>query len=247
MALGNALTEFLGNLAAIDGNPDLPDDFMRALARGWQAIAYSATELFEAYSINLKGALGLNDKARRKTTKTFDEIVKSRRDHWSFLANKIKHNGNELVTVSYRYVPSGRIVHGYSLVRPVGSDAKEVNKQYHKGRERALSFDLELRQLVADLLHVDRAAQFLVESLPDDQGVDSLPDYQTTWQIGPQLQKIAVRPLRSVPLQSRMVDGFQIVGDILTVSRQTAEIINEATYFQNLFTGDGITRTFPII
>ena len=247
MLLARGMGDFLQNLGRADGNPDLPEQLMSSLINGWKAIAYAATELFEAYNLNLKGALRLNDKSSRKITKNFDEVVKSHRDHWSFLANKMKHNGNEPIAVSHQYVPSGRVVHGYSLIRPVGMEAKEVNKQFHKGQERARSFDAELRQLIFDILRVDRAAELLVRSLPDDPDIESLPDFPLTWSIGEQLRTIAQRPLRTVPLQSRMIDGFKIEDGRLVTVRESAEMIFEDSHARSMFTADGITRIIPII
>ena len=246
-ALGLSLAEFLRDLTIIDEDPDPEDGAWKAVLRSWRSVIYRAAETFEAYSTNLKGALLLNDKSYRKSTKTFDALVKRHRDKWAFLANKMKHNGNELMPVIHHFERSLKVVHGYSLVQPVGLDAKDVNKSFHKGRERARSYDSDLRQLIYDILRVDAAAAMVIDSIEDDPSVPPLPAYQVAWSINDQLTKISARPIRVIPLQSHMFDSFSLMPDQLVTTRQTAEVIFEGSRVKTMFVADGITRSYPII
>jgi hypothetical protein len=246
-ALGLALEEFLRDLSLIDQDPDPREGAWKPVLRSWRSVIYRAAETFEAYSTNLKGALLLNEKSWRKSTKPFDVLVKRHRDKWAFLANKMKHNGNELMPVIHHFERSLKIVHGYSLVQPVGLDAKDVNKSFHKGRERARSYDSDLRQLIYDILRVDAAAATIVGQIEDNPSVAPLPAYQVAWNINDQLNKISTRHVRVIPLQSHMFDSFMLLPRQLVTTRQTAEVIFEGSRVKTMFVADGITRSYPII
>ncbi|WCP72194.1 hypothetical protein [Sphingomonas hankookensis] len=247
-SLAKHLTALLDDLDAIDGIFDPNKVLVGKVLRSFEDVIYTTSEVFESYEKSLtKTIVALSSSTYKTRVRGYLSAVKRHRDDWTFLTNKLKHENNHLAPVAQKYTPSLRVVHGFSLIKPEGIDGLNVNKAFHKKRERSRSYNLQLRQLIFDVLKVDSLAAALVDGIEEDNDATCLPHYSLNWSVGRQLERILQRPMWPLPEEPRTIDGFKLEKKLLRTERQVAAFIYEAGQARVEFEGDGVTTKFPII
>ena len=208
---------------------------------------YKGSECFEAYSEIEKSVIALRFPKNRTKTKEFGAVLKSCRRSWTLACNRIKHNGNAIFPVSYTFMwPIGSI-QAFCLLRPAGLDALEVNSDFHLAQERCLPFTIAFRQVLHDLLRVDRAMAALINKIEDDAAQDVILIHETSPRISDSIKLVENWPLWTLDKSRSSVDTFiRNSGKLLSVKVNAVRRLEQGKVCF-IFKGDGITQSFPII
>jgi hypothetical protein len=213
----------------------------------FEDLCYTATEFFDVYAQAVPATIDLRpNKGLKSAEAHYRNVVKKRRNDWSLICNKIKHNHNVLAPVRQVSKLTGETVRGFSLCRPYGAQTLRVNTDLHGGGERSRQFDLAVRQVIHDLLRCDLAAAEIVDLLPDTSD-EALVTPDVKLNIGGSLAKLSSREVLAGDNQPTMYDGFDVGSGKILFSRRSARMLRGQIEISVVFRGDGMTRTFEMI
>ena len=218
------------------------------LSNHFKSVCYNAAELFEFFEKGVaRGIPSLKAKTNKKLLEKALAGVKRRKRDWSLICNDIKHNSNMLLPVEEIYRRSQRRVLGYSLIRPKGTDAYTVNKEVHKDPERCRTYLRSAHQILADIFHADECIARLLRQVDNDPCAQQPRDLEAAMPIARILPNFVEIEVKAFQDENKMFDRCVIENGNICFRRSQAYTIPEAAQRRVLYTGDGLTRHFPII
>jgi len=211
-------------------------------------LVFRTAELSDAYSELPKSivSLRLNNNIKSDLD-IFKSIVKDCFRSWNLSCNKIKHNNNLFVCSKICFVTSNKFFEGVSLLRPDGPDGLMINSNFHPKKTRFVPVSLLMRQILHDSIRADRAAATLLSRIPEDKDAPTIPEYRGAITLGESIHSVNLWPLFTTKHGTSAADGLEICENHLRSIRVSATIPAEDMRFTALYSGDGITRHFPII
>jgi hypothetical protein len=222
-------------------------DSAREASRTFEALCYKAAEYFDAYSELPKSIIALRQPPGNAAFKEFSKVLKACSRDWSLVCNRIKHNQNMLIAARYTYASLFETLEVIALLRPVGADGLEVNRDLHKHGTRSIPLVIAMRQMLHDMIRTDRAAGRLMTSLPEDMDASPFPDHSVNLRVGSAMRTIESWPLWTLAEGPAMVDTFNASGNAIHSLRVAAIRQRQDAKVTMIYHGDGITRTLPMI
>lgn len=214
----------------------------------FESMCYRAAEYLEAYQKLPKAIAALSDGEPKKEFKAFlQKVFQPCSRDWFLVCNRIKHNQNVLASTVFSFPALFDTMEVITLLRPIGADRLGINEDFHKGGARSVPFAIAMRQILHDIIRIDRAAAKLLASLPEDDTADPMPEISGSLIVGRAVQTVQSWPLWVSLDGSSMVDTFEISGRLWKSVRIPATKRREAATVRLTLLGDGITRQFPII
>jgi len=207
------------------------------LIEAFQNLTYKATEMFDVFATLIPKSINLKPSPEFKhLAKSYDEVIKSRRDPWAFICNKIKHNGNIIFPTRHTLVKTNQCVRGYILFKPTAPSGITPNKTHHKG-EDSKPFEIAMQQVLYDVMKCDFAASEILRKLP--KASDAMHDARVpVYRVTDAARKLNRRPAFAGDGQKKMFDGFAIHSHQIGFQRQQAIAFKGRQEIVNYFTVD---------
>ncbi|WP_148300043.1 hypothetical protein [Acetobacter papayae] len=237
-------------VAAIDswrltGTPNQDSSHLAIAA--FEVLCYKTAEYIDAYAELPKSIIAIRSKDGKEKAKNISSVIKSCGRDWSLICNRIKHNQNVLVATVYSYYTFPQRLEVFSLLEPIDADMLNINPNFHKGRERSRPFSIAIRQILHDIINIDRAAARLIKSLPDDPSAPPLPTYSVKLDVTEAMRTVERWPLWVIPTGKSTVDSFTLFENSIQSVRLFATKRHELAKVQFTLHLDGATRRFPLI
>lgn len=214
---------------------------------GFENLCYRAAEYLEAYEKLPRALSALDAPPYREEFKKFRKIFNGCSRDWSLICNRMKHNQNALAIAVFYYPSLSATLEVFTLLQPNGADELKINENLHKSRSRSMPFTIALRQMLHDIVRVDRSAAKVLEMLPEDPTAAAFPATPMALSVGEAMKEIERWPFWSPADGSSMVDTFVRSGSGFESKRMNVTKRREAATVKFSIIGDGITRTFPIV
>lgn len=218
------------------------------LLEAFETCTYRLSEFYETLGDDvIRRIPSLAHKKHRKACAEFRQIISAKRRTWTLICNKMKHNQHILTGRTVQWAALCPVVIGYSLMAPKGRDGIIVSNELHKPPERARSFNISMRQLIADFLKSDQAAASLIAAIDDECDADDLPQNSARLDIIPALNIISRRGVWSLPKEKTMFDGFRMTEDAVILERQQAHVVSASYTSRFYLKVDAPTRSIEAL
>ncbi|MCM3420151.1 hypothetical protein [Sphingopyxis alaskensis] len=196
------------------------------IAKHFKDVNYSATELFDVYSIMIPSRL--NNCVPKSILRDYRETSKSRRDLAAKICNASKHGATELQKIwvaSHHTSTAGSRIR---LCKYVDGEALDFHPDVHDKKTDSFGIVRFAQELVHNLLRLDLLAANLIKKLPDQECVP-VKEVTVSLEIGESIRRLEKLIVTHIAGQTPFYDGFKTENESIILKRSKSQQIIEPT------------------